>query len=203
MGNSVLSNVINNRTIQNMKKEISIIAIILISIILCSCTNKKTGTAAKQESADTTNSNKFDYTKEGMGNILIDSVTTYKYKDIFESKIRRPLYVVNDKVSQSVWFDKDAILLLADYLRADSNNLDGVRIHFMSYEKNKTAPGQYKEHQTSLALVPTNPLPTNKYKHVDNWKILVNERYKADSILKKIGFMYGLNHGELCPQICN
>lgn len=146
----------------------------------------------------------FDYTKIGMGNILIDSQTTYKYKNNFEGKIRRfPLGIVNDKVSQSVWFSKDALLLLASYLQDSTNKLDGVRIHLISYDSLNTAPGQYKPHQVSIVMVPTIPKASDPKKHIDNWDILKFTKYKADSIFEKTHFVYGLNHGELCPQVCN
>lgn len=141
------------------------------------------------------------YNEVGIANVLLDEATTKKYIEIFDDKIRRPVFdILNDKISKSVWLDKQAILLLADYLNKPELNLDGVRLHFIAYEQKETAPGQYKENQTSVAIVLTNPLEgepqPGKSEHIDNWDLLNPERAKA---LSKV---HSLNHGQLCPTIC-
>lgn len=143
--------------------------------------------------------NERTYAETGIANVLIDRATTEEYIEIFDDKIRRPVFdILNDKISKSVWMDKQAILLLAEYLLKPELNLDGVRFHFIAYEKNDTAPGQYMTHQTSIAIVPTNPVegdvPAGKSTHRDNWDVL-------NPVREKVSFD-ALNHGELCPRLC-
>jgi hypothetical protein len=197
MVNYAQNNVINKFKSKKMNQKNVFPISILFSCIITSCNNKVVEhPTTKRETADTAKAEKVDYSKQGFGNILIDSQTTYKYKGIFEGNIRKiPLGIVNDKISQSVWFSRQAILLLADSLRK-YGTLDGVRIHLIAYDTLKSAPGQYKSHQVSLVMVPTNPKPDDANKHIDNWQVLKNETEKA-------GFFKGLNHGELCPKICN
>lgn len=187
-----------------MKKSILSLTSIIMILISVGCNDKKDETTSSEKNtANAEAASETDYSMLGFGNILIDSPTTYKYKTNFEDRIRRfPLGVINDKISKSVWFSKDAIKLLASYLLADSNNLDGARIHFISYDSLNTAPGQYKPHQVSIVIVPTNPKPGNAKKHIDNWQILSAEKAKADEYLRKLHILFGLNHGELCPQQC-
>lgn len=141
------------------------------------------------------------YSKMGMANVLIDRRTTEEYIKIFDDKIRRPVFnILNDKISQSVWMDKDSIRLLYECLTDPQNDLDGVRFHFIAYRDHNTAPGQYKENQTSIAIVPTQYLadvPPGASHHQDNWDVLKTEREEAMRL--KDG---ALNHGELCPRNC-
>lgn len=179
----------------------------LLLLIFCttmSCRTKEPINSKMEEPVDDdVTPNEFNYAALGMGNILIDSQTTYRYKSNFSSKIRRfPLGVINDKISKSVWFDREAIKFLAKYLE-ESKDLDGVRIHMISYDSLNTAPGQYMPHQISMVLVPTNPNPKDPTEHIDNWNILKMQKHISDSILLiNPNFKNGLNHGELCPRLC-
>lgn len=184
------------------KRSLFFIAFVCIITLLSCSTNKKD----KKTSNDVTSQSKSfendEFSKLGIGNVLIDSVTTYKYKEIYERKIRKPtLGITNDKITQAVWFDRAAIEMLYKALEADKK-LDGVRFHFISYDTLLTAPGQYKPHQTSIVVVPTNPNPTDPKKHLDNWNILKKQRLIQDSIFESLKLKSGLNHGELCPQKC-
>lgn len=194
---------INKPKTKKMKQKILFALSLLFTLSIFSCTNKTAEPeTTKQETAEPVKEQKVDFVKAGFGNILIDSQTAYKYKDIFEKNIRRPtLGIINDKISQAVWFNREAILLLADSLRK-YQDLDGVRIHLMAYDTLKSAPGQYKPHQVSLVMVPTNPKQGDPTKHIDNWRVLRNETIKANAFLKTLKPFDGLNHGELCPKAC-
>lgn len=185
------------------KRSLFFITFICIVSLLGCGTNEKEKKTTNDVLSQSESLKQDEFSKLGVGNILIDSATTYEYKEIFESKIRRPvLTIINDKITQAVWFDRAAIKMLWEAL--DSNkNLDGVRFHFISYDTLLTAPGQYKPHQTSIVIVPTNPNPTDLKKHVDNWNILKKQRLIQDSIFESLKLKSGLNHGELCPQKCN
>src|SRR5258706_10282885 len=68
---------------------------------------------------------------KGIVNILIDSSEAADYIDIYRKRVRRPLGLINDKLSKAVWFDTAAFNLLNKYIENPDSALDGVRMNFI------------------------------------------------------------------------
>lgn len=110
-----------------------------------------------------------------------------------------------DSLSKSIWIDQCVISSVAKLLRLKKANLDGVNITMAAYNDNMyysiNKPenlGLLYPNQSTLLIVPTN---LDHGKHVPNWDIIDCLYQKL--INKKEFFPSALNHGELCPQLCN
>ncbi len=101
---------------------------------------------------------------------------------------------LKDSLSKKVWIDKCVISRLAGFIESNPS-VDGINIKLGAYftkDPNGKHPGQGYDHQSTVIIIPT----TGK---IDNWKIV--EMIK-DLVVKAFGDA-ALNHGALCPQICN
>ena len=105
------------------------------------------------------------------------------FREVFRHKDK------DDSLSRSVWFSKDVIKMLNDGLQNKSNNLDGVRLYLAAYDKKVPGTGSEDNNQATIILVPTTD---SSGAHADRW-----------NIFKKPTGMDVLNHGQLCPSICN
>lgn len=112
-------------------------------------------------------------------------------------KSTAPVKFQKDSLSQAVWVDSCVIYFIQKTLRSFSSITDGVNIRTAAYFDNYTGTvrGRFKPNQSTIIIVPSSP--DNNNSHIDNWEII-------DAILSYKSIKgAGLNHGELCPQICN
>lgn len=96
-----------------------------------------------------------------------------------------------DSLSAAVWFDKCVLRDIVRELSDPTKNLDGMTAFAAAYLKkdaDSDARGQLYDNQSTIILVPTKNSETG---HEPQWEIF--DKHAAG----------GLNHGQLCPQICN
>ena len=99
-----------------------------------------------------------------------------------------------DPLSEAVWMSRCVFIYMRDKIKDEANQIDGIRIYMGAYGKmTGTVPGQIDPYQSTILLVPTTK--GGDKVHNDSWDIL---RQKAP-----IKIDDALNHGELCPQVCN
>jgi hypothetical protein len=202
-----------------MKRIIFLNMVIFFTGIIFSCNNN---TNEKTEKSDTTTSNapraaiynQRDFTRPGIGNILISDSLAKVYMNLYQRRVRTPVGIINDKLSKAVWFDTVAFNVLSDYIKAPNSTISGVRMYMIAYDTNHSVRGQYVNHQTSIVMVPTrDSLYGGKRHHIDDWSILENEIKNKDNYFMNKNseiqqteawklYKYGLNHGELCPDSC-
>lgn len=119
-------------------------------------------------------------------------------------------------LSQGVWFGRCVFEFLGYLIENYDYEIDGIHIYGAAYSDIVlgTKNGQIAKHQSTLIMVPTQ-------KHEDNWNLIPDiieqpdkgEESKAISLIARnnkfimnkkahVKFDAGLNHGQLCPQIC-
>jgi hypothetical protein len=105
--------------------------------------------------------------------------------------------VQKDSLSKSIWIDSCVIFTIQNVLRNFSTDVDGVNIRTAAYLPSftKTISGKIYKNQSTILIVPSSPSNGGK-DHLDNWNII-------QKILDKHNYGSALNHGELCPQVCN
>lgn len=105
-----------------------------------------------------------------------------------------------DPLSESVWMGRCVFLYMRDQIvkseNQTANKIDGVRVYMGAYSKmmGSIVTGQIAPNQSTILLVPTNE-GTQQNVHIDRWDL-----FAPPQSFTKIDV---LNHGELCPQICN
>lgn len=109
---------------------------------------------------------------------------------------------LKDSLSESIWLDSCILFTLEKLIRLPNANIDGVNLNMAAYDPTivPTIPvrGRFKDIQTTIMLVPTHTVGGVRQ---DYWDI-------TDCLFKyakALGWAPpgGLNHGELCPQVCN
>lgn len=121
-----------------------------------------------------------------------------KFKEIFRKNGGK------DSLSISVWIDACVIIALKKFIKDNAaKNIDGANFKLAAYEKldSKLRPSQKYPNQSTIIIVPTKTNATGV--HDDDWAI-IKSFYKYITIKRIIPMVAGaVNHGELCPQICN
>lgn len=96
-----------------------------------------------------------------------------------------------DSLSVSIWFDYCVLKEIVKELKKPQNQLDGMMAFAAAYLKKdqySNSRGQLYDNQSTIILVPTKRTEGG---HEPNWNIF-NKQPAA-----------GINHGQLCPQICD
>jgi hypothetical protein len=123
-----------------------------------------------------------------------------KFNEIYR-RMLMPLPSQKDNFSKSIWIDSCVVSTLAKLLKLPNANLDGVNINMAAYEKYEPArvPSMLYANQSTALLVPSS---LARGKHINNWAIVncLHDKFKLLYLAPPPG---GLNHGELCPQVCN
>ena len=110
---------------------------------------------------------------------------------------------LKDSLSISVWVDSCVVFALEKFIKDNSaKRIDGANIKMAAYETKDLVlrPSQKHHKQSTFIIVPTNPNTTGG--HDDNWTI-IKSFYKFIRAYRPAGAPGGMNHGELCPQVCN
>ena len=102
-----------------------------------------------------------------------------------------------DSLSQAIWIDSCVIYFIDNLLKSNNGIVDGINIRTAAYFENFNKPvkGRWKKNQSTIIIVPSS---LDHGRHIDNWDII-------DALIaqKKRRLSGALNHGELCPQVCN
>lgn len=113
-----------------------------------------------------------------------------KFWDVYREQKQLDLGVTGgrDSISAAIWFDADFIKTVADKVN-ELSDADGINIHMGAYSQldNTAHKGQLYMHQTTVYFLPSK---NDNGKHVDYWDAIDPKRESA------------LNHGQLCPIIC-
>lgn len=111
---------------------------------------------------------------------------------------------LKDSLSISVWIDACVIFALKKFILDNTTkDIDGANFKLAAYEKKELTlrPSQKHPNQSTLIIVPTNTNATGG--HDDNWTI-IKSFYKYITVKRMVPMVAGaVNHGELCPQVCN
>ena len=101
---------------------------------------------------------------------------------------------LKDSLSKGIWLDSCVISFIADLLLKFPTILDGVNLVTGAYFGNepKVPNGLFRKNQSTIIIVPSNIIT-----HSDNWDII-----EAFMSSKRVSGT-GLNHGQLCPEICD
>lgn len=125
-----------------------------------------------------------------------------KFNEIYR-RMSMPVSKQKDNFSKSMWIDSCVVSTMAKLLRLPNAQLDGVNLNLAAYLKfePKKVPSMLYANQSTILLVPSSFARGN---HINNWTIIncLNDKITP--------LKYppppppgGLNHGELCPQVCN
>lgn len=108
---------------------------------------------------------------------------------------------LKDSLSKTIWLDSCVVSTLQKLVNLPNANVDGVNINMASYDAtiqpSTPVSGRFKQIQTTLILVPTHIVGGVRE---DYWRIV---DCLFNHVKKMNWFPAGLNHGELCPQVCN
>jgi hypothetical protein len=113
------------------------------------------------------------------------------------NRVIRSRLLGNDDRSSSVWFDREVITLLYNAI-TETPRLDGVRFYFGKYPKNYKDPARAKK--LTMFMLLTVPGKYNKT-HNDTFYFKSQRPVTWDS--KKASDFKNINHGELCPEVCD
>jgi hypothetical protein len=103
-------------------------------------------------------------------------------------------------LSSSIWMDKCVINLLRSYLKEPKNKLDGIMAFSAAYSRAiDSNVGQLYPLQTTLIFVPTS-LDRRTGNHIPQWDLITPP---SNLPKEKYIILGGVNHSQLCPQICN
>lgn len=97
-----------------------------------------------------------------------------------------------DSLSRGMWMSECALDLIAEFLEKDSS-LDGVWVYSAAYNKKLEGTGAFKDRQSTFILVVSSPIDGQ---HRPEWDVITK------NYLSSLNFFDGLNHGQLCPNIC-
>ena len=107
-----------------------------------------------------------------------------------------------DFFSKSIWIDSCVVFTLAKLLKLPNANSDGINMNLAAYDNYEPihVPSMLYSNQSTVLLVPSTLAGG---RHINNWAIVncLFERFKKLYIASPPPG--GLNHGELCPQVCN
>ncbi len=124
---------------------------------------------------------------------LITGKEAYTYIDNYKSAYSKTLKKVynKDSVTNSVWFDTSFVYFMNDALKTEGKH-SGVRVYLGQYNKmQQNIPGQCSPTQLSLFFIATN-------------KNIIKGTHQDDtSFFKPPNSLSVLNHGSLCPKICD
>lgn len=122
-----------------------------------------------------------------------------KFDEVYR-RMKMPLPRQKDNFSKSIWIDACIIFTLEKLLKLPNANLDGVNLNLAAYHKYDPArvPSMLYGNQSTMLLIPSSLAGG---KHINNWAVLncLVAHYVKIYLAPPPG---GLNHGELCPQVC-
>jgi len=116
------------------------------------------------------------------------------------NRIIRSRALGNYDRTSAIWFDKEVIKRLYDalYVEPKKDRLDGVRFYFGRYPKNYEVSSRAKK--LTMFMLLTVPGAGDKT-HNDTFYFKSERPLKWD--LNKMKDIHNLNHGELCPEVCD
>ncbi len=128
----------------------------------------------------------------GISNMIIDDSTAKEYIGNYSKDHDTAR---DSTISHSIYFDKGAVIFMAKYFISSGQNVQGLRVYNIQYNKNmdrETNNSHKHPKQQSILFVPTDMNKKPLWKEWDPSKI------SSD----KVHILGALNHGELCPKIC-
>lgn len=145
---------------------------------------------------------KIDYAAPGFTNIVDTKFADSCIKN-YRMFIRDS--IKNDSSTQAVWFSKNVFNYVFAAINSTSS-CDGVRIYFGKYYKLSDMDQGYigAKYSTPISLfwVATKENSDPKKPHKDDWDFFP-KIYKSAIMKDPIHTKAALNHGQLCPKICN
>lgn len=133
---------------------------------------------------------------------LQDYATAYPQHKAFDTIYRKEgTTKLKDSLSRSIWIDSCIVFTLQKLANLRYANIDGININMATYDKTipVAVPGRGgRDIVSTVILVPTHMVGSARKDYWDITDCLFNHA-------KALGWAppSGLNHGELCPQICN
>jgi len=157
--------------------------------------NEKIKTAIQQQEADA-EQDLTDRDKDYKSVVILNEEDAKSFAKSY-NRIIRSRFLGNEDRSSSVWFDREVITLLYNAI-SQTPRLDGVRFYFGRYPKDYKDANRAKK--LTMFMLLTVPGKHNKT-HNDTFYFKSQRPVKWDS--NKANDIKNINHGELCPEVCD